>query len=61
MNYWFVVHDLKAYEQHNDMIGCRVKRSGSRQPWFKQFAEIKKGDKIVITLLATMSWSEFLM
>jgi len=47
MNYWFIVHDLEAYEQHNDLIGCRVKSPSLRQPWFKQFAEIKKGDKIV--------------
>lgn len=47
MNYWFVVHDLKAYEQHSDMIGCRVKKPRKREPWFKQFGEIKKGDKIV--------------
>jgi hypothetical protein len=47
MNYWFIVHDLKAYEQHNDMIGCRVKQAGIPEPWFRQFAEIKKGDKVV--------------
>jgi len=47
MNYWFVVHDLKAYEEHSNLIGCRVKRQGLREPWFKQFAQIKKGDKIV--------------
>ncbi len=47
MGFWFVVHDLKAYDQHSDLIGCRVKSPGLKQPWFKQFAEIKKGDKIV--------------
>jgi hypothetical protein len=47
MNYWFIVHDLKAYTQHSDLIGCRVKRPGLQQPMLKQFAEIKKGDKIV--------------
>lgn len=47
MNYWFIVHDLKAYGQHKDLIGCRLKEPGVYQPWFKQFSEIKKGDKIV--------------
>jgi predicted RNA-binding protein len=47
MNYWLVIHDLKAYMQHSDLIGCRVKRPGLQQPMLKQFAEIKKGDKIV--------------
>jgi len=47
MKYWFVVHDLMAYSQHNDMIGCRVKEKGLRTPKFAQFAEIQKGDKIV--------------
>ncbi|MBC7108638.1 MAG: EVE domain-containing protein [Methanomassiliicoccales archaeon] len=47
MNHWFVVHDLKAYAQHSDLIGCRVKSHGLREPRFKQFAEIRKGDKII--------------
>jgi hypothetical protein len=47
MNYWFIVHDLKAYEQHKDLIGCRIKKSGMHEPKFRQFSEIKKGDKIV--------------
>jgi predicted RNA-binding protein len=47
MNYWFIVHDLKAYEQHRNLIGCRVKQSGVQEPWFRQFAEIRKGDRIV--------------
>lgn len=47
MNYWFIVHDLKAYEQHRNLIGCRVMKSGLQEPRFRQFAEIKKGDKIV--------------
>jgi hypothetical protein len=47
MNYWFIVHDLKAYEQHKDLIGCRIKKSGEQQPRFRQFGEIKKGDNIV--------------
>jgi len=47
MNYWFIVHDLKAYGQHSDMIGCRVKRLGVREPLLRQFAEIKKGERIV--------------
>ena len=47
MNYWFIVHDLKAYGQHNDMIGCRVKQPGVHEPWFRQFAEIKKGDRVI--------------
>lgn len=47
MNYWFVVHDLPAYEQHSDMIGSRIKKTGERKPKFSQFAEIKKGDKII--------------
>ena len=47
MNYWFIVHGLMTYEQHNNLIGCRLKKTGVHEPWFKQFAEIKKGDKIV--------------
>jgi len=47
MNYWFIIHDLKAYEEHRNLIGCRVKQPGAQEPWFRQFAEIKKGDKIV--------------
>ena len=47
MNNWFIVHDLKAYEQHGDLIGCRIKGPGIYEPWFKQFAEIERGDKIV--------------
>jgi len=47
MDYWLVLHGLKAYAQHNDLIGCRVKRPGLREPKLKQFAEIKKGDKVV--------------
>jgi hypothetical protein len=47
MNYWFIVHDLKAYAQHSDLIGCRVKRPGVHEPLLRLFAEIKKGDRIV--------------
>jgi hypothetical protein len=47
MNYWFIVHDLKAYGQHKNLIGSRLKEPGVYKPWFKQFSEIKKGDKIV--------------
>jgi len=47
MNYWFVVHDLLAYEQHSDMIGCTVRRTGEKKPKFSQFAEIRRGDRIV--------------
>jgi len=47
MNYWFVVHDLKAYEQHRDLIGCKVKQLRVQEPKFRQFGEIKKGDKVV--------------
>lgn len=47
MSYWFIVHDLKAYEQHRNLIGCRTKQSGLQEPWFRQFGEIKKGDKVV--------------
>jgi len=47
MNHWFVVHDLLAYEQHPDMIGCTVRRMGEKKPKFSQFAEIRKGDRIV--------------
>lgn len=47
MSLWFVVHSLRAYEQHNDMIGCKVKQPRVPEPFFRQFAEIKKGDRIV--------------
>jgi len=47
MNHWFVVHDLKAYEQHHDLIGCKVRQSGVQEPKFSQFGEIRKGDKVV--------------
>lgn len=47
MDYWFVVHDLKAYSQHNDLIGCRIKQNGVHEPHSKLFSQIKQGDKIV--------------
>jgi len=47
MNYWFIIHDLLAYEQHSDMIGCTVRSPGEKKPKFSQFAEIRIGDKIV--------------
>lgn len=42
MNYWFVVHDLMAYNQHNKLIGCRVKERGVYKPKYGPFAKIKK-------------------
>ena len=47
MNRWFVIHDLLAYSQHQDMIGNVVKAPGVKQPKSPLFAEIKKGDQIV--------------
>lgn len=47
LNYWFVVHSLKAFEQHNDLIGCGVKEPGIKEPSFGQFSDIRKGDRIV--------------
>jgi len=35
MTYWFIIHDLIAYEQYSDMIGCRVKKPGAHEPWFR--------------------------
>lgn len=34
-------------EEAVEAVGCRVKGPGVREPWFRQFAEIKKGDRIV--------------
>ena len=47
MKRWFVVHDLLAYSQHQDMIGNVVRTSGVKQPKSNLFAEISKGDLIV--------------
>ncbi len=47
MNYWFIIHSLAAYQLHNDLIGCKVKYAGSGKPRFKEFSQIKKGDRIV--------------
>lgn len=47
MKYWLVVHDLKAYRDHIDLIGAAVKEPGVKKPWFRQFADIQKGDKVV--------------
>lgn len=47
LNRWFVVHDLLAYSQHEDMIGNVVKAPGLKQPKYPAFAEIQKGDHIV--------------
>jgi len=47
VKYWLIIHSLRAYKQHSDLIGCPVKEDGAKEPWFRQFAEIQKGDKIV--------------
>ncbi len=47
MNDWLIIHNLVAYEQHGDLIGCRIKRSGRHKPRSKNFAEIAIGDKVV--------------
>jgi hypothetical protein len=47
MKYWFVVHDLMAYNQHNNLIGCRVREEGVHKPKYGSFAKIKKSDKII--------------
>lgn len=47
MNRWFVVHDLLAFEQHPDMIGNVVRKTGTAKPKFFKFGQIQKGDLIV--------------
>ncbi len=47
INYWFVVHDLKTYYQHPDMIRCLIKKPGSPEPRQSKFKNIEKGDKVV--------------
>jgi hypothetical protein len=47
MNYWFIVHDLKAYDQHSDLIGSKIKQRDVYEPHSKLFGQIKQGDKIV--------------
>ena len=47
MRYWFIIHDLEAFKQHPDMIGCKVKGPGIRTAWYGPFNKITKGDKIV--------------
>jgi len=47
LRYWLIVHSLKAYAQHPDMIGCGPKVPGSKHPKDARFADIRKGDKIV--------------
>jgi len=49
-DYWLILHDLLAYEQHSDMI-CNFIRENSRSRWRKPesvlFSKIRKGDQIV--------------
>lgn len=47
INYWFIVHNLRAYHQHSDMIRCVIKKSGIPEPRQSKFKDIKKGDKVV--------------
>jgi hypothetical protein len=47
LQYWLVIHNLVAYNQHNDLIGCMAKKKDARLPKFPKFAQIHKGDQIV--------------
>jgi len=47
MKYWFVIHDLLAYRQHQYMIGNKVKAPRMKWPKSPSFADIGKGDLIV--------------
>lgn len=44
---WLIIHNLLSYNQHSNMIGCRLREHGIPKPRFSQFADIKKGDRIV--------------
>lgn len=47
MRYWFIVHDLESFSQHNDYIGCGVRESGTKKPSYAPFGSIQKGDRVV--------------
>jgi len=47
LNRWFIVHDLLAYNQHPNMIGNIVKKTGIPEPRFSAFGDIKKGDLVI--------------
>jgi hypothetical protein len=40
MKYWFIIHDLNAYNKHPNFIGKEYKRA-------KKLTKVKKGDKII--------------
>lgn len=46
VKYWLIIHSLRAYGQHSDLIGCSVKEAGVKEPGFRRFADIQEGDKI---------------
>ena len=44
---WFIIHNIESYNQHSDMIGCKIRNNRNRKPFFKAFNNIKKGDEII--------------
>ena len=48
-NYWFVIHDIMAYQQHNDMICCKARSTESkiRRPRMPSFKKMELGDEIL--------------
>ena len=45
MAYWLVLHSLKSFSEHNDMIGI-VSATGRPEPMYRPFSKIKKFDRI---------------
>jgi len=48
-DYWFVVHDLMAYNQHQDMICCKAKTMefNRKRPMRMFFKKMQIGDQFV--------------
>jgi len=48
-DHWFIVHDLMAYEQHDDMICCKARNveSKRKRPMRTQFKRMELGDTFV--------------
>jgi len=48
-DHWFIVHDLMAYEQHDDMICCKAKvvNGKRKRPMRTQFKKMDLGDTFV--------------
>jgi hypothetical protein len=65
---WLVIHSLKSFSEHPDMIGV-ISSKGNAEPMYQPFARIARGDEIayyairdcvVVGLFKVMSSMEYL-